>query len=74
MDLEVIKLENGQEYAVIKEIEDYVYLVNTNDENDLCIRKNINNTGIDTLITLNDENEFNKALELFKNEMNKDSN
>ena len=67
MDLEQITLENGITYVVTNEINNYVYLVNPDDENDFCIRKNIEIDNEDYLKGLDSEEEFYYALSFFKN-------
>ena len=73
-ELDVIKLEDGIEYAIVQKIEKnnntYLYLTNIDDEKDFCIRKLIIQNGEEVLIGLDDDEEFDKALsylnELFK--------
>ena len=73
-EIDVITLEDGIEYAVIEKLEKdgntYLYLTNVNDEKDFCIRKLVIQNGEETLIGLDDDNEFDKALsylnEIFK--------
>ena len=66
MEVEVVKL-GGEEYVVIDEIEKngnkYVFLSKESDEKDLAIRK----IHGDLLVGLDDEEEFDNALELFAN-------
>lgn len=63
----MIKLEDGNYYLVVKEIENdndvYVYLTNAKDVNDFCIRKTDNSREV--LKPLDNEEEYNKALKLF---------
>ncbi len=61
VELKVITLEDNQDYAIIDEIEGYLYLANVNDQNDICIRKDIG----EEIIGLENEEEFYKALNLF---------
>ena len=60
-EYEIVKLENGIDYLLLtKEIIDgvnYLYLVNTNDENDFVIRKEVN----DEYVGLTEE-EFDKVI------------
>ena len=67
IDLEQITLENGITYSIIKEIDNYVYLINPQNENDFCIRKNVVRDGEEYLESLKDENEFKYALSILKN-------
>ena len=63
----MVKLEDGNYYLVVKEIENgenvYVYLTNAKDVNDFCIRKT--NSAREMLNPLDNEEEYNKALKLF---------
>ncbi len=68
IDVEVINLEDNKEYYLLREIDNYLYLVNTQDENDITIRKNVVKDGKNYVQRLDDENELQKALELFKND------
>lgn len=61
-EVKTIVLEDNIEYIVIGEIENYVYLVNSTDEEDMCIRKEID----DELVGLDNEEEFMRAINLFK--------
>ena len=64
----MVKLEDGNYYLVVKEIENgdnvYVYLTNAKDVNDFCIRKTDNT--MEVLNPLDNEDEYNKALKLFE--------
>ncbi len=64
---EVIKLEDNQDYLIIKKIKSenttYVFLTNIKNVNDFCIRKT--DESEENLIGLDSEEEFNKAMELF---------
>lgn len=66
IDVEVITLEDNKEYFVLREIDDYLYLVNTQDAKDITIRKNINKDGKNYVQKLESEDELKKALELFQ--------
>ena len=63
----MVKLEDGNYYLVVKEIENgdnvYVYLTNAKDVNDFCIRKT--DSTMEVLNPLDNEDEYNKALKLF---------
>lgn len=69
-EYETITLEDGIEYAIIDEIEEFVYLANINDPEDLAIRKNINKEGKDYISSLDNKEEFEKALKLFHDKNN----
>ena len=64
----MVKLEDGNYYLVVKEIENennvYVYLTNAKDVNDFCIRKT--DSAMEVLNPLDNEDEYNKALKLFE--------
>ena len=65
MELEVITLENGTEYAVAKEINNYLLLINPENPEDFCIRKNVIKEGKEFIESLDSDEEFDNALELF---------
>lgn len=64
-ELETVKLENERNYVVLNEINNYVYLVNPEDELDFCIRKCIIKNGKEYIESLDDEIELLNALRLF---------
>lgn len=68
-NIEVIKLEDEKEYAVVDEIEDnsntYVYLTNIEDPEDFCIRKKVLENAEEFLVGLENDNEFEQALLYF---------
>ena len=66
VEASVIKIDD-KDYVIIKEIAEYVYLVNKLDEKDLLIRKNVVIDGVDYLEKLDSEEELRKSLELYKN-------
>ena len=68
IDLEQITLENGITYSIIREKENFVYLINPNDETDFCIRKNVKINGEEFLKRLDTKEEFDYALSIFKSE------
>lgn len=68
IELEQITLENGITYSIIREKENYVYLINPQDENDFCIRKNVIIDGEEYLQGLDNDQEFDYALSIFKNQ------
>lgn len=67
----MIELEDKNNYYITKEIENnditYIYLTNSKDFSNFCIRKKNKD---DILIPLDDEQEFNKALNLFLENVN----
>jgi len=69
MEIEILSIDD-KNYGIFKEIKrndiNYLYLVNINDEEDIVIRKSIHNNP-NTVIPLEDKNEYNKALLLFLN-------
>ena len=38
LNVKVVTLENGKDYAILDQKEDYVFLVNTEDYKDLAVR------------------------------------
>lgn len=74
--MESVILENNKEYLILNEIKNgsdkYIYLVNTEDQKDFCIRKSLVNSEKEVLIGLKDEEEFRKALLLFNKNLKKD--
>lgn len=70
METEIITLEDGNTYYIIDEINNYVYLSNQNDPEDMAIRKSIIEDGKEFISTLDSKEEFEEALKLFndKNE------
>lgn len=62
MELETIVLDDGIEYAVIKDLKIndtlYTLFANVNDSQDICYRKTIIKDGIEYYIGLDDEKEF----------------
>lgn len=65
MNLEVVTLEDNVEYAIVKEINNYLLLVNTSNEEDWCIRKNVTDGDQKVITPLDNDEEFDKALALF---------
>lgn len=72
--MESVILENN-EYVIVDEITDkennYVYLVNISDPNDILIRKLIKEENKEYLVGLKDEHELQNALNLFTNKNTK---
>ena len=64
-EFEVIILEDGIEYIIAHELENYVLLVNPKQEDDFCIRKNVVKDGKEYIESLDSDEEFDKALALF---------
>lgn len=68
-EITTVVLENGLEYLIIDEIQDnnnnYVYLTNVNDEEDFCIRKYIIENDNEIYVGLDNDDEFDQALQLY---------
>lgn len=60
---------DGIKYQVVDKIKvetkEYVYLVNENDKNDICCRKEIEENGKTFLVGLDSDEEVNLTLKLF---------
>ena len=60
---------DGIKYQVVDKIKvetkEYVYLVNENDKNDICCRKDIEENGKTFLVGLDSDEEVNLTLKLF---------
>lgn len=69
MKVEAVTLENGIEYGIVKEVNNFVLLVNPNDEDDYCIRKCVVRNGEEFIESLDTDEEFDTALSLFANEL-----
>lgn len=69
MELEVITLEDNKEYYIVKEIDNYVYLENTQNRKQIAIRKNVKIDAEDFIKNLDSEEEFWHALDLFQKTM-----
>jgi len=69
IDVNIITLENGEEYIVIDSIEynNSKYLVLANEENDLdmAIRKVILENGVEYLVKLDSEDEYSEVMSAF---------
>ena len=61
MDVAVLRI-GDIEYTIIDVIEGYTYLVDLDNPNDFVIMKDAG----EDLVTVTDENEFEKALELYR--------
>lgn len=70
MKLKFVTLENGMNYMIMQEEKynntKYLYLVNENDKSDFCIRKIVSKNSNEYIVTLENQEEFNLALQLFK--------
>lgn len=68
VEVSVITLDNGKNYEIVDKIKDndqtYLFLINENDENDKCIRKQVIENDKEILYCLN-EDEFKNVLEKF---------
>ena len=69
MELDTIILDDGIEYAIIKElkIKDILYTLfaNVNDSEDICYRKTVINDGEEYYVGLDNENEFDLVANTF---------
>lgn len=69
IEAEVVTLNDGLDYVILDEIsahsKTYVYLSNTEDSKNFCVRKKIQNNAGSLLVGLDDENEFNMAMDLY---------
>lgn len=66
MNVKCVTLEDGNDYAIIKEVENYLYLVNTENEKDVCIRKLTEENGEQYIEPLKNEDELKYAYSIFK--------
>jgi len=70
VEVKVTKLEDGIEYYVLSESvidnKKYYYLVNMNDEKDVCVRKQEIENGEEYLVTLDSIEELTKVLQAFR--------
>ncbi|MBQ6841079.1 MAG: DUF1292 domain-containing protein [Bacilli bacterium] len=66
-NFEVVTLEDGIKYIVAHEIDNYLLLINSEDETDFCIRKNVIENGKEYIESLDSDEEFDKAIKLFAN-------
>lgn len=72
MEVDVYTI-NNKDYLLIDKIDNFLYLSNEKDENDILILKE-NSTDLETLLPLDDEDEYKKALELFTSKMMEEEN
>ena len=78
MKVNIITLENKQDYIILSTIEHnnnrYFVLINEDNDNDLCIRKVVLNTeNKETLVKLDSKEEFIAVLNIF-NKLNRKEN
>lgn len=66
MEKDIITLEDDKEYIIIEEIDNYLYLSELNNPDNICIRKKIVEDGKKYIDGLDDEEEVLKALKLFE--------
>ena len=64
-EVEYITLENNQEYIILDMIKKYAYLKNEKNEDDFCIRKIISEGDKQYFVKLDNDQEFQDALNLF---------
>lgn len=72
-EIEIITLEDGVDYAIVKIIESsnkFVYLANVSDPSDLVIRKLIIVNDEEVLAGLDSDEEFDEALALYNQDTN----
>lgn len=76
--MESIILDDNQEYIIIEELKynntKYILFNNIDDVTNFCIRKIVNENGIDYYVRLDNETEVNLILNMFKKEVLKDFN
>ena len=69
MELETIVLDDGIEYAIIKELKIndtlYTLFANVDDSEDICYRKTINKDGEEYYLGLDDDKEFDLVVNTF---------
>lgn len=69
MELDTIILDDGIEYAIVKELEInnilYTLFANVDDSEDICYRKTIIQDGEEYYTGLDDDNEFNLVANMF---------
>lgn len=69
MDVHVITLEDGIDYIIFEAIEHnnkkYLFLANENDNDDICVRKVIEEEGKEYLIKLDDREEFEEVMNIY---------
>jgi len=64
MDVAVIRIDDI-DYTIIDIINDYTYLMDLDNPNDFIIMK----TEGEELVSINDEDEYNRALSLYKDKL-----
>ena len=69
IEAEVVTLNDGLYYVILDEISAhsnvYVYLSNTEDPRNFCVRKRIQNNVGSLLVGLDDDDEYNMAMKLY---------
>lgn len=69
MELETVILDDGIEYAIIKELKInntlYTLFANVNDSEDICYRKTVNENGEEYYVGLDDDKEFDLVVNYF---------
>lgn len=75
IDVNVIKLEDNLDYVIIDTLANkenqYFFLAQELDENNVCVRKVIKEEGKEFLVKLDNEEEFLEVLKLFNSKHNK---
>lgn len=73
----IIKLEDGNTYTVVDKIEkldkSYIYLANIENVQDFCIRKEIMENGETFIVGLDNDQEYEEAMNLFINKNNQEA-
>ena len=65
VDVDTIEIDN-KTWIIVKEKNNYLYLSNINNPEDVCIKKSIMKDNQEYIAPLKNEEEFKKALDLFK--------
>lgn len=69
MELETVILDDGIEYAIIKELKInnilYTLFANVNNSEDICYRKTVNENGEEYYVGLDDDKEFDLVVNTF---------
>lgn len=73
----IIKLEDGNTYTVVDKIEkldkSYIYLANIENVQDFCIRKEITENGETFIVGLDNDQEYEEAMNLFIKKNNQEA-
>lgn len=71
MDIDVIRLENVMNYGIIDTIthndRNYLILLNTENDQDFCVRRVILKDNKEVVVKLDNQNEFEEIMNLFYN-------